>query len=194
MRPWGAIAALIGLVATVVPARGDIWVWRDRMGVSHYTNALENVPAEYRASAMTVAKDWERAEPPPEPQPAPEPQKATAPEPAAAPEAAPAASGTQSTLESVDAFAEGMRAGLRAAEAASATAIASSTVVPVVQLFAPEPELHHVHGLVPFAPHRPIPPMKPPRGDHRDADEPRRFQGPGGPPPLGAAGPPPFQP
>ncbi len=65
------LGRLLGMIVLVAagsgPASADILVWRDASGVSHYTNDLANVPPEYRAEAMTVAKDWARAEPPPEP-------------------------------------------------------------------------------------------------------------------------------
>jgi len=65
------LTRLLGVIVLIAagsgPARADIFVWRDAAGVSHYTNDLTNVPPEYRAEAMTVAKDWARAAPPPEP-------------------------------------------------------------------------------------------------------------------------------
>ena len=65
------LTRLLGVIVLIAagsgPARADIFVWRDAAGVSHYTNDLANVPPEYRAEAMTVAKDWTRAAPPPEP-------------------------------------------------------------------------------------------------------------------------------
>jgi hypothetical protein len=65
------LSRLLGVIVLVAagtrPASADIFVWRDASGVSHYTNDLANVPPEYRTEAMTVAKDWARAEPPPAP-------------------------------------------------------------------------------------------------------------------------------
>ncbi|MGH7819979.1 MAG: DUF4124 domain-containing protein, partial [Candidatus Binatia bacterium] len=72
MRASATLVAL-SLLVIAAPASGDIYVWRDRAGVSHYTNDLANVPPEFRATAITVAKDWVRAEPAPEPIPAEEP-------------------------------------------------------------------------------------------------------------------------
>jgi hypothetical protein len=59
--------SVLAIVAATSPAAADILVWRDSAGISHYTNDLANVPVEYRKDAMTVAKDWARAAPPPEP-------------------------------------------------------------------------------------------------------------------------------
>jgi hypothetical protein len=65
------LTRLLGVIVLIAagsgPARADILVWRDAAGVSHYTNDLANVPPEYRAEAMTVARDWARAAPSPEP-------------------------------------------------------------------------------------------------------------------------------
>jgi hypothetical protein len=61
------LSRLLGVIVLFAagsgPASADIFVWRDPSGVSHYTNDLANVPPEYRAEAMTVAKDRARAEP-----------------------------------------------------------------------------------------------------------------------------------
>jgi hypothetical protein len=183
MRGFGAWMSLAALAASSLPAAADIYVWRDRYGVSHYTNDLANIPAEYRESAYPVARDWPRPPPPPEPVEPPAAPTAT-PEPrVAAPEEEPQA---QSGL-----FEAGYLAGLRAAEAAGATAIASATAIPLIVL-APEPRRGlFVHGLFPGG--RPLPPLRRPDRKPRHA-EPPPFQGPAGPPPLGAPGPPPFQP
>jgi hypothetical protein len=65
MKRRGSTVAILALL-TAAPAAADILVWRDAAGVSHYTNDLANVPPEFRGDAITVAKDWARAEPPPE--------------------------------------------------------------------------------------------------------------------------------
>lgn len=58
--------ALIVLLAAPNARAGDIYVWRDHAGVSHYTTDLDKVPEEFRSDATTVAKEWKRADPPPE--------------------------------------------------------------------------------------------------------------------------------
>lgn len=66
MRLGRWLGAIV-IIAAASPVAADIYVWRDDSGVSHYTNDLSNVPQEFRGDAITVAKDWARAEPPPEP-------------------------------------------------------------------------------------------------------------------------------
>lgn len=77
------LVVVVLLAGAASRGEADIYVWRDSAGVSHYTNALENVPPEYRRNTIIVAKDWARAEPPPLPEPVAAPQPAVAP--AAAP-------------------------------------------------------------------------------------------------------------
>src|SRR5262245_37227092 len=100
------LGRLLGVIAFVAagsgPARADILVWRDASGVSHYTNDLANVPPEYRAEAMTVAKDWARAEPPPEPV-------------AAKPASATVAADSGAALPAADSYEAAFLAGFRAA-------------------------------------------------------------------------------
>ena len=86
---WLGVAVIVAGVSE--PAMADILVWRDRAGISHYTNDIANVPPEYRAEAMTVAKDWARAQPPPEPVPVPAAVVTTDPAAATAHEGAPVA-------------------------------------------------------------------------------------------------------
>jgi hypothetical protein len=69
MRLARELAVILLLTAPCAGA-GDIFVWRDHTGVSHYTTDLTNVPEEFRGEAVTVAKEWKRAEPPPEAIPA----------------------------------------------------------------------------------------------------------------------------
>jgi hypothetical protein len=99
------LGRLLGVIVFVAagsgPARADILVWRDASGVSHYTNDLSNVPPEYRAEAMTVAKDWARAEPPPEP--------------VAMPAAATVAADSGAALPARDGYEAAFLAGFRAA-------------------------------------------------------------------------------
>ncbi|MEA2624577.1 MAG: hypothetical protein QOD06_622 [Candidatus Binatota bacterium] len=59
-----AVIAASALAAVVAPAAADIFVWRDRGGIDHYTNDLALVPGEYREDVGIVARDWERSEPP----------------------------------------------------------------------------------------------------------------------------------
>lgn len=61
------IGSALALLFTAVPLRADILEWQDSSGVHHYTNQLSSVPEEYRAEVATIARDWPRAEPPPEP-------------------------------------------------------------------------------------------------------------------------------
>lgn len=63
MRIPPVLGATVLLVSLSRAATADIIVWRDNSGVSHYTNDIANVPSEYKAEAMTVAKDWVRARP-----------------------------------------------------------------------------------------------------------------------------------
>jgi hypothetical protein len=105
------LGRLLGVIAFVVagsgPARADILVWRDASGVSHYTNDLANVPPEYRAEAITVAKDWARAAPPPEP--------------VAMPAAATVAKGSGAPLPARDGYEAAFLAGFRAAGVGEST-------------------------------------------------------------------------
>jgi hypothetical protein len=57
------VRAIVLLTSFCGTAAADIIVWRDNSGVSHYTNDISNVPAEYRGEAMIVAKEWARARP-----------------------------------------------------------------------------------------------------------------------------------
>jgi hypothetical protein len=63
MRIPPVLGATVLLASLSRTATGDIIVWRDNSGVSHYTNDIANVPSEYKAEAMTVARDWVRARP-----------------------------------------------------------------------------------------------------------------------------------
>jgi Wiskott-Aldrich syndrome protein len=66
MSKIGAIAVVV-LLAGAALVRANIYVWKDEAGVEHFTNRLEAVPEAYRAGVTTVARDWPRPEPPPEP-------------------------------------------------------------------------------------------------------------------------------
>ena len=179
---------VVMLLAGVAPrAEADIYVWRDSAGVSHYTNALENVPAEYRQNAITVAKDWARALPPSEAEPA----TAVAPLSAATSTAAPA---TTDDPHAQELYSAGYAAGLHAAEAVpegAGGAVASSSVGPVVQNLQvtnqPEPARER---LIPFAGPVMIERRKPTAqaSEENKALPPARpapfLQGPAGPPPV----------
>ena len=67
MRLTRTIDVVVVLAVLGGTASADIYVWRDSAGVSHYVDALEDIPAEYRDEAMPVAKDSVRAAPPPAP-------------------------------------------------------------------------------------------------------------------------------
>jgi len=117
-RQLGRWLGIVAVVSSTSPAVADILVWRDSAGISHYTNDIANVPAEYRKDAMTVAKDWARAAPPPEPAPV-----------AVAP-VAPVADDVRSPRDAYEAaYAAGYRAGGEDGEAP----VASANVGGVVQ-------------------------------------------------------------
>ncbi len=46
---------LLGFVAAT--ARADIFAWKDDQGIRHFTNVLEDVPAEFRGDARIVARE-----------------------------------------------------------------------------------------------------------------------------------------
>lgn len=174
MRLPSALVVVVLLAGAATRGEADIYVWRDNAGVSHYTNSLENVPPEYRQNAMTVAKDWARAEPPPEP------------EPVAAPPAAPAPAAAEEPHARAY-YDAGYAAGLRVAE--NPGAVASSSVGPVVQnLQVPLPPERE--RIVPFIGpviverRKPTPEEK----EENRALPPARpapfLQGPAGPPPV----------
>jgi len=109
------LGVMVLVAAGAVPVGADIFVWRDTSGVSHYTNDLANVPPEYRAEAMTVAKDWARAEP--------------APEPIAIPAAATVTAEPDAATPARDGYEAAYRAGLRAARLGEATSGGAPTGV-----------------------------------------------------------------
>lgn len=162
------------LFAAGSPAAGDIFVWRDNAGISHYTTDLSNVPAEFRAEAMTVAKEWDRGTPPPEPAPVPVPV-AAAPDP-------------QSMAR--ESYEGAFQAGYRAGERSNLGAIVNSTGS-VVQNVQVEPSTRVVESVLPLSAGQERRRSRVPHRDQNDAAE--RFppaerapflQGPAGPPPL----------
>jgi hypothetical protein len=110
--------ALILAVPTLT--RAAIFAWHDTDGVAHYVDNIGNVPNEYRGSAVTFVKDWERAPAPPESvSPVREPD-------------APVVPSAKIIEVSGTSFERGFWEGLRSAAAAQ-PAPASVPVAPVVQ-------------------------------------------------------------
>jgi len=191
MRLTQTLGVVVMLALIASDARGDIYVWRDSAGVSHYVNDLENVPAEYRKTALPVAKDWARAVPaaaPAEPSPTPA---------AAKPEAGPSSSAR-------DIYQAAYLAGFRAGEEVSTPPASTTNVGPIIQnVQIPAEPLIVADRLIPLPVFVERRRRHSPRGSDDDrADIRRRFppaarapflQGPAGPPPLGAAGPPPVR-
>jgi len=168
--------SVLAIVAAVSPAAADILVWRDSAGISHYTNDIANVPTEYRKDAMTVAKDWARAAPPPEPV-------------AAVPAAAAVADDGRR-----EAYEAAFTAGYRAGEEGEAP-VASANVGSVVQNVQVEPaapgivdRLVPVPVLVERHRGRQAPPRDDEARDSRNNFPPASrapfLQGPAGPPPV----------
>jgi len=163
------------VIAARTFADGAIYVWHDAEGVTHYVDRLDNVPAEHRAAATLLVKDWERAAPPAED--------------VAPPPVAPAAPIAEPVSQvAIGSFEEGVWAGRESALAApppvyvslgpivqNVEVLAPSPLIPVYPVFGPAfPRRRHSrHVLVP-------------------SDRGPFIFGPAGPPPLGAAGPPPI--
>ncbi len=160
-------------------AGADIYVWRDSLGVSHYTTDLANVPPEYRTDALTVAKDWVRPEPPPA-EVASEPASPSAPDTKAA-----------ARLLVEDAYSAGYRAGEN-----STALVPNAGVPPVVQNFQ---SVQVQQAEAEAQQDRLVPVLVEPRrrsgsGRGKDEDDRRRkfppaqrapfLQGPAGPPPV----------
>jgi hypothetical protein len=180
---WGL---LIGLLITPTIADAAIYGWRDAQGVAHYVSDVEDVPLEYREQVIKVVKDIPLA---------PLPVSPTEGSSARAEEgAAPAPERVSVPVET--SYEWGYRAGLDATAGASQT-----PPVSIVQNFqfaesAPAAPYYYYYPFGPFGffgpvlgrshfrPHRPFQPLKPAMGS-------TFIQGPAGPPPLGAPGPPP---
>jgi len=177
------------MLATLLLATGTraaIFCWQDPQGVTHYVDDLDKVPAEYRQQIVTFVTDL------PVPPPAPAVRDASSPPraPVAAPIAATAARPEPQRAES--SFEEGYWAGMAAAQVSAAPDPVPAPIGPIVQniqIFEATPEIPSFLVVGPaFVPRvlpRPRRPFSPSRGD-------RFIQGPGGPPPIGAAGPPPI--
>jgi hypothetical protein len=169
------LSRLLGMIVLVAagsgPASADILVWRDTAGVSHYTNDLANVPPEYRAEAMTVAKDWARAEPPPEP--------------VAMPVAATVAAEPGAAQPARDGYEAAYLAGLRAAGLGQSTSGAPPASMGSV---VPSAETQPQNAAVADR----LAPVLVERHQARAPDEPRVSTVPSSPPLQGPAGPPPI--
>jgi hypothetical protein len=176
---WIGLMAIVGATSS---ARADILVWRDSTGTSHYTNDLESVPPEYRNDAMTVAKDWARALPPPEPVPAAVPAVAAMP--------AAATGDGRVVREAYDAaYAAGRRAASEDDEGMPVTNV--GTVVQTVQVEPSTPTVVDRLVPAPVVVERRGAPRLLSETDARDArsnfppaPRPAFIQGPGGPPPI----------
>ncbi len=178
---WRAIlwTPLIGLLMGPAIADAAIYGWQDLQGVSHYVSDPEDVPAEYRAQSITVVKDL------------PLPTfVAASPEPSSArtEEAALPASERVSDPSVETSYEWGYRAGLDAASSTAQNPAVMSIVqnVQVVESAAPTylyplGFFGPVLGRSRLHPRRAINPMS----------KSGFIQGPAGPPPLGAPGPPP---
>jgi hypothetical protein len=176
---WGL---LIGLLIGPTVAGAAIYGWRDAQGVAHYVSDAEDVPLEYRQQVIMVVKDIPL---PPLPVSSTEGSSVRAEE-----AAAPAPERVSVPVET--SYEWGYRAGLDAAAGAP-----QAPPVSIVQNFqfaesAPAAPYYYypfgpfglfgpVLGRGQFHPRRPIRPM---------LGTPF-LQGPAGPPPLGAPGPPP---
>jgi Domain of unknown function (DUF4124) len=197
--PWTLV---ILMLAGPRLADAAIYGWHDAQGVAHYVSDPENVPSEYRARAVTVVKN------------VPVPAAPSSQEPTARVEtSAPVALGPTTDQVVETAFERGYRAGL---DLSAATAVDPgpwvSSIVQNVQIIESPPLLPAFISPSPFfgpilgmtsrfhARHRFLPKGGPALGRTRRFHARHRFlprgggrfiQGPAGPPPLGAPGPPP---
>ncbi len=165
-------------------ARAAIFVWQDPQGVTHYVDDPEKVPAEYREQIVTFVRDL------PQRPPALPEQSSPPPAPFAEPITATAAQAAPQRIES--SFEDGYWAGMAAAQASPPHDPPPATIGPIVQnvqIFEATPLIpSFLVGGPTFVPRvlpRPRRAFGSTRGD-------RFIQGPGGPPPIGAAGPPPI--
>jgi hypothetical protein len=176
---------LFGMLGTLLMATGlraAIYCWQDPQGVTHYVDDLEKVPAEYRQQIVTFVADLP-------PRPPALAEESSPPPPRAEPIATTALPEPQRIEGS---FEEGYWSGMAAANVSAPSDPASATIgsiVQNVQIFEATPLIPSFlvagSAFVPRVLPRPRRPFSPTRGD-------RFIQGPGGPAPIGAAGPPPI--
>jgi len=173
---WGL---LIGLLVGPTVADAAIYVWRDVQGVAHYVSDPEDVPLEYRAQVIKVVKDIPLS---PVLSSSSEASSARAEETdAPAPE--------RVSVPAETSYEWGYRAGLDAAAVPSQSPPVLS-VVQNVQVVESEPPPSYYYPLGFFGPVFGGGPVHPRRA-FKPAMRAPFIQGPAGPPPLGAPGPPP---
>jgi hypothetical protein len=178
------LSAILAPLLIGTGARAAIFGWQDPQGITHYVDDVEKVPAEYRKGIVTFVTDL-----PPRPPALPE-QSLPPPAHPSEPIAATAAQAAPQRIES--GFEDGYWAGMAAAQVAAPPDPVPATIGPIVQnvqIFEATPETpFFLVGGPAFVPHvfpRQRRVFAPTRVD-------RFIQGPGGPPPIGAAGPPPI--
>jgi hypothetical protein len=176
-------AVLINLLVGGV-ARAAIYCWYDPQGVTHYVDRLDKVPVEYRDQIVTFVTDL--------PPPAPAPREESSPPPAALAEPIAATAARQEPQRMESNFEDGYWAGMADARVSAPPEPAPAPLGPIVQnvqIFEAAPQIPSFVLVGPAFVPRVIPP--PPRRFPLSRDD-RFLQGPGGPPPIGAAGPPPI--
>jgi len=174
------LAALVSLFAGATFAHAAIFCWHDAQGVTNYVDNVANVPAEYRDQVVTFISD------PQLPKAAPQddsPPVAQAPQPVT----------NTPTADQVarSSFEQGYLAGLQASAVDAQPSPAAASIGTIVQNV-------EVAGWGPLVPVSPLfGPVFVGRAHHHPR---RRFspgfrgrfiEGPAGPSPFGAAGPPP---
>jgi hypothetical protein len=178
------LSAALASLLVAAAARAAIFCWQDPQGVTHYVDDLAKVPADYQQQIVTFVRDR-----PTRPPALPE-ESSPPPAPSAEPIAAPAARPEPQRIET--SFEDGYWAGMAAAQVSPPPDPAPATIGPIVQnvqIFDATPLIPSFLVVGPaFVPRvlpRPRRAFSPIRGD-------RFIQGPGGPAPIGAAGPPPI--
>jgi hypothetical protein len=178
------LSVALASVFVATEARAAIFCWQDPQGVTHYVDDLAKVPADYQQQIVTFVTDL------PTRSPALPEESSLRPAPPAEPIAAPAARPEPQRIDT--SFEDGYWAGMAAAHVSAPTDPGPATIGPIVQnvqVFEATPLIPSFLVVGPsFVPRvlpRPRRAFAPTRGD-------RFIQGPGGPPPIGAAGPPPI--